>query len=227
VRDASRAHNETGWSVQAVATTMTASSEPCRARFDFENDGRDARGRHHGRFKGRATFAANAKHGAAALQLDGRDGYPIVPDHDELDIGAGNFAISRWFTRNEAKKDNLRLLSKYGSGWRGYALWGGNEKIRFDVGSGKGSTRVGVTGTIPKLGEWVHLAVNVEHARRITMYVNGAPAGERALNLTDVGSGADLTIGAGSGLTWTGLIDDVRIYKRLLGDEEIAALAGQ
>ena len=152
-----------------------------------------------------------------------------VPDHDELDIGTGDFAISLWFTREKDEKDNLRLLSKYDKEWRGYALWGGNESIRFDVGAGKGSKRVGVSGKIPKLGEWVHVVVNVEYGKKITMYVNGKLAGEQTLSTlgaANLGSSTDLTIGTGSGLTWRGLIDDVRIYKRLISEKEIADVGG-
>ena len=228
VRDGSRSRNQTGWSAQAGATTMAASQEPCRAWFDFENNGQDTQKRHHGQFHGRSTFAAKAKHGKAALQLDGRDGYLIVPDHNDLDIGTGSLAISLWFTREKSEKNNLRLLSKYDRNWRGYALWGGNDKVRFDVGAGKGSKRVGIVGKIPAIGQWVHVVVNVRHGGKITMHVNGKLAGEQTLSTLETAgldSGADLTIGTGARLTWSGLIDDVRIYKRLLSEKEIVQLA--
>ncbi len=74
-------------------------------------------------------------------------------------------------------------------------------------------------------GTWHHLVLRRVGAQ-VSLYVDGALTGS-ATYLGVIGEPSLLRIGRGSYVTlgWRGVIDDVRIYDRALGDDEIMALS--
>jgi hypothetical protein len=232
-RDTSCARNETKWSdvltvktrKKSNASSVAQFAGPCVARYGFEDNGRDATGDHHGKISKDTEFSKDAREGKRAL-VCGED-CVTVPDHQDLDIGRGDFAIALWFLRHKDPRGNLRILSKHNKRWLGYCVRGSDSSIGFDIGNGEarpyGSVHTGGPGT------WQHFAVNVDRkAGLMTLYLNGALLGNKdisALRGEDIDSDTPLTIGSGSKLPWNGLIDDVRIYQRTLTTKEIKQLA--
>jgi hypothetical protein len=224
-RDTAVRQNETNWSDVVAVATLKKSEQPCVAHYPFEKNARDAMRDHHGTVTNGAAFADHARQGDHALSCNG--GGVSVPDHADLDIGQGDFALSLWFLRREDPRNNLRLLSKYNRRWIGYCIRGGDSIIGFDLGAGGERPHVAAKTGGP--GAWHHLAVNVDRAGEITLYLNGRKAGSksiRGLRRAEIDSEAPLSIGTGENLPWKGMIDDVRLYKRTLSDEEIRKLAG-
>jgi hypothetical protein len=82
------------------------------ARWAVENNGTDTAGSGGGAnglsLHGGAAYASEAAVGTAALILDGIDDYASTSDHNDLDIGTGDFAISGWFYRTPNGTENLR-----------------------------------------------------------------------------------------------------------------------
>ena len=74
-------------------------------------------------------------------------------------------------------------------------------------------------------GQWHHVVFRRAGAQ-ISLYVDGALKGS-ATDLGVIGEPSLLRIGRGSYVTlgWNGAIDDVRIYNRALGDDEIVSLS--
>ena len=234
-RDTSCARNETQWSElltvktekKSNAPSGTESVKPCVARYRFEENGRDAMGDHHGKVSGDAEFSNDAREGRRSLACG--KGHVTVPDHKDLDIGRGDFAISLWFLRHKDPRGNLRLLSKHDKNWQGYCIRGGDRSIGFDIGNGE--IRPLLTAHTPGTGTWLHLVVNVARdAGLVSLYLNGARVATgdiSALRDDDIENDAPLTIGSGSKLPWKGLVDDVCIYKRTLTKREIKAMSPQ
>lgn len=228
-RDTAGAQNETQWSeVLTVKTTVKTAEEPsapCVARYTLEEHGRDAMGDHHGQVVEEAEFSENAREGERALVCG--EGCVTVPDHHDLDIGRRDFAISLWFLRHKDPRGNLRLLSKHDKNWVGYCVRGGDSTIGFDMGNG--AVRPYVSLNTAGTGIWQHLVVNVDReAAVMLLHLNGAllaMADISALGEDDITNEAALTIGSGANLPWKGLIDDVRIYKRTLTEQEIQVLS--
>jgi hypothetical protein len=79
------------------------------------------------------------------------------------------------------------------------------------------------TAQLP-LNTWTHLAMTYDGAQ-LRLFVNGAPAGSRALTGAIAGSTQPLRIGGNGiwGEYFAGLIDEVRIYSRALSQAEIQA----
>jgi hypothetical protein len=99
-----------------------------------------------------------------------------------------------------------------------------------------GRTRVSYTmPNFPKPDEWVHLALAWDETRGIRFYVNGKLAGEKAATgmfdaaLDQFGPHSRIIAPTGVESSYNydrgGDIDELRIYDRMLSDENIAALA--
>ena len=163
-----------------------------------------------------------------ALQLDGVDGYVEVP-HDASLLVDDEATVMAWV-------NTPRLETTSGGGYQGiigkgngtarsYSLYTTPSNLHFSTGPANayiGSSSS--TGAIPT-NEWVHVCgmiINDGHQ----YYVNGEDAGTFANGA--VGPGAadteNLVIGRtqeGTGRSFEGLIDDVRIYRRGLTQEEV------
>jgi hypothetical protein len=99
-----------------------------------------------------------------------------------------------------------------------------------------GRTRVSYTmRDFPKPNEWVHLALTWDETRGIRFYVNGKLAGEKAVTgmfdaaLDQFGPHSRIIAPTGVESSYNydrgGDIDELRIYDRMLSDENIASLA--
>ena len=197
------------------------------ARYTFEKDGQAGNQMHPLKATEDPEFAVGPE-GARALVCG--EARLTVRDHADLDIGPGDFAISLWFLRRPDPRDNLRLLSKHDGKWVGYCIRGGDRNIFFDMGNGTARPYVSAATRGP--GVWQHLAVNVDReVGTATLFLDGkakATQSIRDLGDANIDSGAPLTIGAmasgpGGRLRWKGAVDDVRIYRRTLTEQEVQA----
>lgn len=174
-------------------------------------------------------YVSGGKFGSA-LSFDGVDDYATAADHDDLDIGTGDFAISGWFHRTSNTGGNLRLLSK-GAGLdslKGYAVWASDTLVKATLSNG--SVRCYATVAYTGLNTWHHFAVNIDRAsQQMTLYVDGvasSPVNINAAPTVDLGNSVPFNLGRNNNDAqyWPGRLDHIRIYKRLLAPEEIAAL---
>ncbi len=84
------------------------------------------------------------------------------------------------------------------------------------------------TGTSAPLAEWHHVAATYD-GNLLTMYLDGAPETTRMVggisySVEDLRVGCDLNTGVEDDF-FNGLVDDLRVYTRVLTNDEIAALA--
>ena len=173
-----------------------------------------------------------------ALDFDGANDYVSVPDHPELDFGAGDFSVAVWAYKRSPTSgyDNSFAVSK----WSTAASPGTNEWCLL-VGSGL------VTGDTPSfdveigtnkfkiidpheisLDEWHHV-VGVRQGQTISLYVDGVlvdrdstlpPGGE----VNNVGSELRIAVNQPAApLFYTDAVfDDVQIYGFALDDGGVA-----
>ena len=165
-----------------------------------------------------------------AISLDGNYDSAVVPRSDALDIGDGDFTIALWIRPEQLVNSGLVARGSYG-GVQGWYL---------DLPSNKGDLRLGTTGPdtqsngelvspqgILRKNAWQHVAAVVRRGSSGSrLYVNGYPVGKGAIGPSNLDNPElDLHIGhipdAGY---FTGDIDEVRIYRRALGESELQAL---
>jgi hypothetical protein len=154
-----------------------------------------------------------------ALKFDGSNDYVDIADVDAS--LASNSSISVWI--------NPRSVSV------SHRIFGGRTNSAPVVGiypspygiiaSGatQGNQRTGSTSTV-KLNAWNHLVVTYDATSIPTIYVNGV---EVTYTASTYWGTTNSTIGKAGGNTFQGMIDDVRLYSRVLTSKEIKQLYSQ
>jgi hypothetical protein len=180
-----------------------------------------------GQLRGGASFEdSEGLGGAVRLTAGGH----LEVDGEGPGLGDSDLAIALWFKRSPDPRTNLRLLS-YGGGHDndpGFAILGSDRSV--NVLMRGDSMRVGAGASTSGPDHWHHLAVNMDRDGAMTLYLDGRRAGSANLQpfagrvLTP---NRPLWIGGQPGvdLGWEGLIDEARIYRRTLNEDEIRTLA--
>ncbi len=128
---------------------------------------------------------------------------------------------------------NGAILTRAEDYWEGsgYGLYLVDGKLRFHFTMRWTDLGMRVETAQPLApGQWHHVAVTYDGGMKAAgthLYIDGREAAMKVLfdqHLWPVDHKAPLRIGAGSGLGFEGEIDNVRIYKRALTPDEIAAL---
>jgi hypothetical protein len=182
---------------------------------------------------GSPLYTTGSRVGTHALALDGVVQYASTSNQTDLNIGTGDFAISGWFYRTPNAATNLRVISK-GAGTdtnKGYAIYGGDTGL--NVALGNGTMRIYANKGFSGTNSWHHVAVNFDRDGNMTMYIDGVagtPVPISAFNGLDLSSTDALNLGrnvnSGAQL-WPGRLDQFRIFKRILTQSEITALAAE
>ncbi len=174
-----------------------------------------------------------------ALSFDGVDDY--VDGGQVLDFERTDpFSVSVWFKKSQSGHfDGLvSRMDATGPNYRGWLLSiPGDDIVRFQLRSTETSAmQVSTTQTVP-VGVWTHITVTYDGsslASGVEIYINGVKQGltveqDNLAGSTLAGSTADFNIGArddGVGSA-KGDIDEVRVYDRALGSDEVEALYNQ
>ncbi|MFM8884954.1 MAG: LamG domain-containing protein [Chthoniobacterales bacterium] len=170
-------------------------------------------------------------------------------DPKKLAMGAGDYAVSLWIKRTASTAMAGRIFD-FGGGTRGeWEHWGQPVNEAASAGLTISSGDYGVdalfrNGTRSYLvkaaglslpDQWHHVVVNVARDRTVTLWIDGerrdsVPISESAER--DIQPSETLFI-AKSGsvdhpnLHWSGAVDQLRVYRRALSNEEIKALFGE
>jgi hypothetical protein len=190
-----------------------------------EDASRNAR---HGTLIGKAKPAVGAS--GQSLRLDGRHDYIAVQDTDAFDFSDATFSVMAWANVYELNRGQQMIVAKnvYSADWREWGLMVDHDNhFRFYLHDG-GWRTVG-SRTVPKPGQWYHVAVTV-NAGHASLYVNGHLEGTGKLGTSIPDTSAPLTIGGvddGGRLRqmWYGALDEVRLHRGVLSPAKIQAAA--
>jgi hypothetical protein len=133
-----------------------------------------------------------------------------VSDTEALHLN--DFTIGMWVKPNSLD-DNAYLIAKRNlfstMDW-GVYYSGVNDEITFQIGESNADVVFGADNYVPDLNEWHYLVIR-KNGNRYAMYEDGVMVASDTSSATWTDSD-DLKIGSGDGMTFDGLIDDVRIY---------------
>ncbi|WP_433229386.1 LamG domain-containing protein [Actinomadura formosensis] len=171
-----------------------------------------------------------------ALQLDGSTGYASTSA--PLIDTSKSFAVSAWVRLDDPDGRTRTMLSqdgtsksgfyfKYDGAYRKWAL----SKVKSD--SAETGTYQSFSASMAELNTWTHLVgVYDDTTRRLQIYVNGQP-GTPSPEVTSVWNatggfqvGRSLWLGNPAD-HWPGQIDDVRVYDRIVGQQEAEEMVTQ
>jgi len=209
-----------------------------QAHYEFEGTTNDSSGNgHHGTAVGNPLFEAGKI--GQAISFDGLtdyiniDGYKGITAVNEIQPA---FSIACWVKTTSAEGEMVTWGSSDDAPVGGqYCTFRVNEAtLRAEHGDGN------IRGVTPvNDGEWHHVALTVVEGGNLRipnsiLYLNGQPdvvlVGSGSDNLYNVTADADVSIGRRASHEdryFNGSIDEVRIYDRVLTQEEIAWLSGR
>jgi len=183
----------------------------------------DSAGDHDGTLNGNPLWQSAGGKVNGALQLDGMDDYISTPFI--LDTYKGSLSAFAWVKGGEPGQ--VIISQTNGTGWGSSWLC---------AESSNGSLATALMDPLPVLesesvitdGAWHHIGIVWDKSYRY-LYVDGTEVVRDLVSLSyTMPCDGGLHIGVGKDLNvvsfFSGLIDDVRIYRRALSAEEIAAL---
>ncbi|SKB98717.1 Concanavalin A-like lectin/glucanases superfamily protein [Salegentibacter salinarum] len=139
-----------------------------------------------------------------------------------LDMGLGDFSMGAWFKINPANTGVYAIATK-----KTYGIGVDNKRIRvYFEGAGTLDVRMGVISD----DSWHYVAVTFDRDGFLKIYLDGEAIGSRDISSssnTNVQSTHPFFIGRynSPSYSYRGSIDDVRIYNRVLSEEEVIQLS--
>lgn len=195
----------------------------------------DLLGQHDGAYVGFPVSSVDWIVGGGALEFHAPDTYAIVPDHNDLDFGTGDFSIDMWVktTANTGVQSlvDKRVASATGAvGAVGYAVFLFNGALSVQLADPPLAHFNYISALPVADGNWHFVAVTVDRddptGMGMKLYVDGSSQTfdprNRQGNLDNT---ASLLIGArqstlGGGV-FTGLMDEIEVFERALTPAEV------
>ncbi len=164
-----------------------------------------------------------------ALEFDGTDDYVLI--QDSTDLEPAKITVSAWFRLDSFPNSFPRILQKdsFDPNWdTGYFIFvddTASDHVKFRVLHTPTDNATAESTTSISPGTWYH-AVGTYDEQNVKIFVNGIEEASTPHTATISYSTEGLYIGNRPSLTrdWDGLIDDVRIYNRVLSQDEIKRL---
>ena len=162
-----------------------------------------------------------------ATLFDGSNDFLDVPHDDALSL-TQEMSFSAWINASSFGTSYQTIVAK-DDGGAGSNYWFGTwrDDLAFGFFSNGFFREVATTGLGIQTNVWNHVAATFDDSlSTVVLYLNGTEVANGVLNFSPTAVTADLTLGKSpDGEYWRGLLDDVRIYDRVLDGPDIAALA--
>ena len=159
-----------------------------------------------------------------ALDFDGNNDFINVPHNDALAL-TETLTFMAWINPASIGANYNTVLAKDSGVGTSSNFWFGlyQDEVDFGFFSGGAFREVFTAGLNVQAGNWQHIAVSFSNATdEVLLYLGGVLVHTGSLAFTPVADTTDITIGRSPiGEYWNGLLDDVRIYDRVLGAAEI------
>ena len=185
--------------------------------------------KNNGKYRGKFETAPGAV--GNSVIFDGAGAYAIVEEPEAMSLSENGFTVSLWVNPYSLHYDEQMLVGKnnYAANQREWGLLiGKNNRFQAAVRDG-GKWNFVTAPTPPQPGDWQHLAMTVS-GTTVSLYLDGQLAGEKTLTALPAPTDVPFTLGgilSGSSVTqsFSGALDDVRIFSGALGADEIAEIA--
>ena len=201
------------------------------AQYAFDGNANDSAGSNHGTLQGNPQWVIG--YYGNALAFDGTGDWVDCGNDPSLGI-SGAVSVTAWINIGAAGISHKVGGNQDGTNG-GYKMGILNDKIEFEIRT-SGNTAIlnrdVAGGTILEAGVWYHVTgIYSQQDGYIRTYVNGLLDRELLTNEVLGASPGTFYIGCEpydtSAGNFNGVMDDIRIYNRVLSDAEIAGVAGR
>jgi autotransporter-associated beta strand protein len=226
-------HNAGRESTGAVQVQVSTFAAGLSGHWPFDGSYDDASGNGRHLTPGGSTTLSGSpvKQGSAAMQATVSGSYASTAGAVPL---GNEFTLAAWIYL-PAGTTTIRTIaanSASGANTSGFRFFANSfntadGKLLFETGNGSLSARISSAVDTLAFDRWQHVAATVNRsAGTATLYRNGTPVASGPIR-TDFSNSAILHAAAMSGTNFSlrGTLDDLRLYSRILGAEEMHALA--
>lgn len=207
--------------------------------WTFDNTLDDSAGTAHGTFSDGTPVYTAGKFGNA-VSLDGINDHIVLGTSSHLNFGSSiDFSVALWVKTKGWNTDASIISNKdwYSGSYTGWVVAGGHGTGTWQWNfCGATGSRADYDPGAPTLddGRWHHLCVTHDRDGDASFYVDGVPYTERDISVSTgtIDAGLPTVVGTDGyqGQQWpywfAGQIDELRIYDKILSQEEIEALQG-
>jgi len=175
-----------------------------------------------GTFVGEPQWVAGKLGGA--LDFDGNSEY-VDCGNDEIFGITDAFSLTIWINWRTPTVTWQTVIAKGDNTWR-IARGGDTQTMDFGFDDGTRGWAAARTASDCPLNEWHHVAATIDKIEGAKIYLDGVLEGTNpdTGGISSGGTNYPVLIGENAQATgryWVGLIDDVRVYKRVLAESEI------
>jgi hypothetical protein len=209
-----------GFSLTMIDPTDSALGGPdegLEAHWKFDdgsgNTATDSAGTNHGSLKGNTSWTSGRIGGA--LSFDGNGDYVSIAGVNAL--AGNNLTVHAWVRLDEFAGTYNYILSQHDAGYKGYYFYILNGSPKFYLFGGMGFIEAISPETL-NAGQWYHIA-GTNNGSKLSIYVNGQlKASVTSTGYTGVNYNAYIGCEISTPFYYHGLLDDVRVYDRALGE---------
>ncbi|MEK7547137.1 MAG: LamG-like jellyroll fold domain-containing protein [Patescibacteria group bacterium] len=196
------------WKLDESAGTITS---------DFSGN------RNSGTLTNSPTFSSSCKV-SGCRSFNGSSAYVTVPVSSTINFGNSDLSLSLWFN-TPATSANQGFIRKgsapfnlNGTGWEIRSR--NANPLEFCLSNGSGTCSALNLGSVPQ-NSWTHVVVTHKRSTGLTSgYIDGSLVATTTLTTGSYTDSYALEIGKGNDGYYSGTIDDVRIYNRILSATE-------
>jgi hypothetical protein len=182
----------------------------------------------HGRLEEDARFVESPF--GKAVSLQGEEDSVVFPRTEAMNVGEGDFSVAAWIHPGQLQRAGIVALGSYSwtHGW--YLDMPDNRgTLRIDTARPDGQSNgiVSSPAGVIRADAWQHVAAIVRRGKNETrLYVNGYLVAKGEIGPANLDNPRmNLQFGRiSNGPSFRGELDEVRIYRRALGEGEIQAL---
>ncbi len=181
-----------------------------------------------GRLTGDARFVSSPL--GQAVSLDGQGDAVVIPRHESMSIGTGDFTVAAWIYPRQLRQAGIVCLGKYSwtHGW--YLDMPNNQGVLRIETAGPDNQSNGTVASRPgviRANAWQHVAAVVRRGQGETqVFVNGYPVAKGPIGSANLDNPkVDLHLGRiQDAQQFHGELKNVCIYHRALDEAELQAL---
>jgi len=151
----------------------------------------------------------------------------VIPASDSLtpDLFQGSFTLSAWINPKRTGNTWQQIFRAVAASYNNDTLFLNNDGRLSWRGTVGGAWAGGMCETAPDVvpaDQWTHVAVTGD-GTNFRIYVDGALSQESAFQTTDGANETYYIGGAAGGESYSGMVDDLRVYNHVLSEDDVRA----
>jgi hypothetical protein len=158
-----------------------------------------------------------------SLHFDGGDDFVNVPDHEAVDIGTSDFAVSLWIKRDRTGPLEGLFDHEPAAGYQMLMLDSAQgDAVRIRLDDGQDHVLIDSDDAITNDGQWHHIAFSANRDTNVVanggqLFIDGVAQTAKNISAIDsLSASQDFWIGKFNSIYFQGSIDELQVYEQAM-----------